>query len=436
LSARDNAGVRVRALAATLNDAVVSGGRSLASVETGCADLPERDRPLARAMLMESLRWHHRYEWLLGRLVNRPLKHRDHRLAALLRIGLTQLDALRIPDHAAVSATVAAAPELGFEHARGLVNAVLRRFQRERESLHAAMLREPGPRYSHPDWLIAALERDWPEDWRSILEANNAPPPLWLRVNRQRGSRDRYLERLAAEGLQASPSEHAAAAVLMAEPCPVTRLPGFADGLVSVQDAAAQQAASLLEPGPGMRVLDACAAPGGKTAHILELCPDLGELVAIDSDAARLELVAANLDRLGLRATLIAADAARPREWFSGPAFDRILLDAPCSATGVIRRHPDIKLLRRDSDIAALADRQAELVGALWLLLKPGGRLLYVTCSVLPAENRRLIETWAASVADASLARFGSSEHFQILPGEANMDGFYYACLSKAGGGR
>ena len=431
----DAAGAALRAEASRRNARVVSGGVSLAALEPEAADLNQRDRSLLRAMLAGSLRWHHRFEWQLARLLDKPLKRRDSDLAALLRIGLTQLQVLRIPDHAAVSATVAASALLGLSHARGLVNAVLRRYLRERESLAEEGEQHEVARFSHPQWLIDALKRDWPDDFESILEAGNAPPPLWLRINRHRTTRGDYLELLADAGIEATagvpPFDDA---ILVAEPCPVERLPGFGDGLASVQDAAAQLAAGLLDLRPGQRVLDACAAPGGKTAHILERCDALDEVVALESDANRLSQVTDNLERLGLDATLVAGNAALPDTWYDGRPFDRILVDAPCSATGVIRRHPDIKVLRRSTDLGPLAERQRGIVEALWPLLAPGGRMLYVTCSVLRAENQGVVEAFVAKTPGAEIAPFGTENHFQRLPGETNTDGFYYACLGKGRG--
>jgi 16S rRNA (cytosine967-C5)-methyltransferase len=426
------AGAGVRALAARLNTRVVAEGQSLAALgDDASAGLPERDRPLLKALLMATLRWHHRLDWQLGQLLERPLKREDALLGALLRVGLAQIQDLRIPDHAAVSATVNASRELGLERASGLVNAVLRRYLRERGALGERALGSPVARYSHPPWLIAALERDWPDRWREILDRGNELPPFWLRVNRRRIGREAYRELLGAAGMSATPDAHAIDALLLAEACPVDELPGFAAGLVSVQDVAAQRAADLLDLAPGCRVLDACAAPGGKTAHILERCPGLTEVVAVDSDTTRLETVAENLGRLGLAASIVAGDAGEPAGWWDGRPFDRILVDAPCSATGVIRRHPDIKLLRRAGDIEGLAAGQRRMLEALWPLLDQGGRLVYATCSVLRAENQGVAGAFAAARPDASLPPFGSPEHFQLFPGEANGDGFYYACLKK-----
>lgn len=422
----------MRALAARLNARVVAQGQSLAAVDgETLEELPARDRPLLKALLMASLRWHHRLDWQLKQLLDRPLKHQDAELGSLLRIGLAQLQELRIPDHAAVSATVSATGLLGLDRARGLVNAVLRRFLRERAALERRAEGEPVARYSHPAWLIRALERDWPERWREILAAGNALPPLWLRVNRRRIERPAYLDLLREQGRAATVDTVAPDALLLAEPCPVDELPGFAAGLVSVQDVAAQRAADLLDLVPGCRVLDACAAPGGKTAHMLERCPTLREVVAVDDDAGRLEPLTANLSRLGLAAAVVMGDAAAPNAWWDGQPFDRILIDAPCSATGVIRRHPDIKLLRRADDLPGLAAGQRRLIEALWPLLAPGGRLVYATCSVLRAENLEVTAGFVEASGDADLAPWGGAEHFQLLPGEANGDGFYYACLKK-----
>lgn len=435
MAARDKSGTRVRALAAELNSEVVNDGRSLAQLELAADDLAERDRPLLRAMLTGSLRWHHRLEWQIEQLLDRPIARRDRLLGSLLRIGLTQIQVLRIPEHAAVSATVAAADRLRLGRARGLVNAILRRFLRERDQLDERMRDVDVACYSHPQWLIDAFRQDWPRQWQVILEAGNAMPPLWLRVNQTRIERDAYLALLETVHMQAEVADGLPDAVLVSEPVPVERLPGFADGLVSVQDAAAQRVADLMQVQPGQRVLDACAAPGGKTAHLLERCPALTELVAVDNDAERLDRIRSNLDRLGLSATLIEGDASAPEDWFSGAAFDRVLVDAPCSATGVIRRHPDIKLLRRHDDLPELAALQRRILDALWPLLKPGGRLVYVTCSMLQTENTAVVSGFADDHKDAQLPEFGSDQHYQNVTGAANADGFYYACLTRAGGG-
>jgi len=423
--------VRVRALAARVNGAVVSKGKSLdrALDETALDD--PRDTALLRAISYGALRWHHRLQWQVVQLLTRPLSRRDFALAGLLRVGLFQLQWLRIPDHATVAATVAAAPIIGAGRAKGLVNAVLRRFLRESDQLARRMQTNREALASHPRWLIDLLEGDWPEQADAILAANNVPPPMWLRVNRLRSTTAAYLERLTGAGIEAMTADGVPSAIVLAEPRPVAALPGYADGDVSVQDAAAQLAAGLLDVQPGQRVLDACAAPGGKTAHLLETCPEIGQLVALDRDRERLTTVEAGLSRLGLKARVVHGDAAEPADWWNGEPFDRILLDAPCSALGVIRRHPDIKVLRRPEDIPAMAARQAEMLGALWPLLAPGGRLLYATCTVSRQENQAQIEAVLATKPDAAPGPTGTERTQQILPGEANMDGFYYACLHK-----
>lgn len=392
------------------------------------------DRALLTALVAGSLRWHHRLDWQLNELVLRPLAARDAELAALIRIGLFQLQWLRIPDHAAVAATVETAPALGKGHAKSLINAVLRRFLREREALEARMRDVPVARLSHPAWLIDAIAADWPRAAERIFEANNTQAPMWLRVNPRRGSRGSYLRELASAGIAGTAATDLPHAILLAEPVPVAELPGFGEGRVSVQDGAAQYAALLLDTRPGQRVLDACAAPGGKTAHVLESCPGIAELLAIDIDAERLATVAENLARLGLVATLFAADAAEPATWWDGRPFERILLDAPCTATGVIRRHPDIKVLRRPADVDRAAVLQSHLLRALWPLLAAGGRLVYVTCSILERENAAQVEEFVGATRGACVALPENPFAGQSLPGEANRDGFYYACIDRRDG--
>jgi 16S rRNA (cytosine967-C5)-methyltransferase len=342
-----------------------------------------------------------------------------------------QLQALRIPEHAAVSATVDACKLLGRAHAQGLVNAVLRRFLRERATLLAKGALDEEARYSHPKWLIRLLRADWGAAAERILEANNEPPPMWLRVNRRVTDPARYQQMLREQGIEARADERAPSGILLAEPMPAGSIPGYRDGTVSIQDAAAQRAAELLDLAPGQRVLDACAAPGGKTAHILETCAELESVVALDRDAERLERVRENLARLKLTATLVAADALAPGDWWDGRPFDRILLDAPCSAIGVVRRHPDIKVHRDSSDVAAAVELQARLLDSLWPLLAPGGRLVYATCTVLKRENAEQIERFRARTPNAVPLGPTPAAGQQLFPGEANMDGFYYACLGK-----
>lgn len=392
--------------------------------------LAARDAPLLAVLVYGALRWHHRLDWQVAQLLTKPLKAEQAELAALLRVGLLQLQELRVPAHAAVSATVDAAAILGHRGAGGLVNAVLRRFQREREALQSAAVQVPAARFSHPDWLVAAARADWPNEWAAILDANNLAGPLWLRVNLARTTRAAYLERLAAAGLSAAAPDDVATAVCLTEALPVEALPGFAAGEVSVQDVAAQRAAGFLDLAPGQRVLDACAAPGGKTGHILEACPTLAEVWAVDR-AKRLDLVADNLRRLNLNAKLVAGDAAAPEEWWDGRPFDRILIDAPCSALGVIRRHPDIKVLRRPEDVARVVTLQQRMLRALWPLLAPGGRLVYATCTFLKRENDEQIATFCAAEKGGKDSAELVATTRQWLPGEAQGDGFYYAWLVK-----
>lgn len=393
-----------------------------------------------------SLRWRFRLEAQLRRLLKQPLKPKDQDIAALLLVGLYQLAYTHIPAHAAVHTTVEAVRITGKRWAVPLANAVLRNYQRQRERLDAAVQARADEQYAHPAWLVQRLRADWPQDWETILAADNARPPLMLRVNRCRCSVAEYRAQLQQAGLAHHALRYAPAGVCLEQPVGVERLPGFADGWVSVQDAAAQLAAPLLDARVGMRVLDACAAPGGKTAHILEHAPAIAELVAVDIDAERTRRIEDTLRRLDLAATVRVGDAAQPETWWDGRPFDRILLDAPCSATGVIRRHPDIKSLRRADDIDRLAATQAHLLDALWPLLAPGGMLLYATCSVLRQENEQQIAAFLQRQTQAYEqglnVEWGRAVGHgrQILPGAAatdsdnsdmGMDGFYFAALRK-----
>ncbi|MFO1422204.1 MAG: 16S rRNA (cytosine(967)-C(5))-methyltransferase RsmB [Candidatus Competibacteraceae bacterium] len=429
--------MNVRAIAAQVLARVLGEGRSLAeALPLALERVAPRDRGLLWELCHGVCRWQPEVQFLLDGLLDRPLDPRESTVRALLLTGLYQLQHSRVPAHAAVAETVAAARQLRKPWAASLTNAVLRSFSRRRAELLTRVETDAAARTAHPRWLLERLQRDWPDDWPTIVAANNARPPFTLRVNRLRSGCDDYRERLAAAGEIAESTVAATFALTLAEPVEPATLPGFTEGWASVQDAAAQLAAPLLDAHPGMRVLDACAAPGGKTAHLLECAPDL-ELTALDRDVERLKRVRENLTRLRLAARLVAGDATRPTDWWDGVPYDRILLDAPCSATGVIRRHPDIKLLRRDTDIAALADRQQTLLAGLWPLLRPGGRLLYATCSVLRQENEQVVAAFLAARPEARehriMADWGRAlaHGRQILPGEAGMDGFYYAVLVK-----
>lgn len=434
-------GARTRAAAAEAVDAVVADGRSLdAAIATADTTLPPDERPLMRMLAYGTLRHYWRLQEWIGQLLTRPLRKRDSVVNALLAVGLFQLVDTRIPDHAAVSLTVDAARVVRRPKLAGLLNACLRRFQRD--GLAHRDAGTEASRWDHPEWLIEQLKSDWPDDYEAVLAANNERAPMWLRVNSTRQSADEYAARLAAAGIDAEYGELLPDALRLAEPQAVADLPGFADGDASVQDAAAQLAARWLMQFNPRRVLDACAAPGGKSGHLLELGGTEVDLTAIDADAERLARVRENHERLGLGATVLTGDASKPGEWWDGTPFDAILLDAPCSATGVIRRHPDIKLLRRAGDIDDLAALQGAILGALWPLLAPGGRLLYVTCSVLAAENdavlRGFLDTTGDAVEESMLPNYNIRDlmrrkacGYQLLPGTAGVDGFYYACLVK-----
>jgi 16S rRNA (cytosine967-C5)-methyltransferase len=416
----------------------IAGGESL-RVAFGAAapQLPDsRDRALLSALLHAGARWWIRFDAALDDLLERPLRGKTPDVHALLVLGLVQIEILRLAPYAAVAATVEAVRTLKKPQLAGLTNAVLRRWLRERDARNAALDRVPATQSAHPPWLIEALARDWPPALDAILAANNAEAPLTLRVNRRRIARDAYLDTLLAAGIGASAHAQLPDAVLLDDGSDVTALPGYAEGWFSVQDGAAQLAAPLLDVRDGLRVLDACAAPGGKSAHLLETAQL--DLVALDNEAPRLERVRTNLARLGFSADLRRGDAAQPQTWWDGKPFDRILLDAPCSATGVIRRQPDIKLHRRAADIARLAATQRTLLDALWPLLAPGGRLVYATCSVLAAENSAVLGDWLSAHADAEARVPAELQDWhaagagrQNLPGENGMDGFFYAVVEK-----
>jgi 16S rRNA (cytosine967-C5)-methyltransferase len=426
-----------RAAAAQAIGDVLAGKSLNQALPPRLAKVAPRDRGLLQQLCYGTLRLAPRLQGLLGQLLDKPLRDKDRDVQGLLLCGLYQLENTRIPDHAAVAATVAATRGLKKNWAKNMTNAVLRRFLREREPLIQAL--DEAAAASHPAWLYQQILLQWPTAATGIIEANNLQPPMTLRVNTRRLSRQEYLDKLAASGIQATAGALGAQAVCLGQPRDVEELPGFTEGEVSVQDEAAQLAAMLLQAAPGERVLDACAAPGGKACHILELQPQLAELVAMDIDANRLQKVAENLQRLHLEATLLTADAGQMAAQLEAGSFDRILVDAPCSATGVIRRHPDVKLLRRQDDITTLADQQLRILRGLWPLLKVGGSLLYVTCSVLDEENSQLVRRFLNSCPDAESLSVTQSwgeptaAGRQLLPSAQGSDGLYYAMLTKAG---
>lgn len=436
-------GAAIRAAAARSVAAVAARGRRL---EDAVAEFT-RDgtpRPATQSIAFGTVRWFFELDDCLEALLARPGAKQDPEVRALLLVGLYQLLHGATPEHAAVSETVEAARALGRPRAAGLANAVLRRFQRERDAIVAAAHRAPRARYAHAAWMLDAFARDWPDRWASIAAAGNSEPPMWLRVNARRTTREAYRAKLADAGFASEAAAFAPEALRLAEPVDVHALPGFADGEVSVQDAAAQLAPRFLAAAPGMRVLDACAAPGGKACHALELEPGIAELVALDLDATRATRIASNLSRLGLSARVVVGDAAKPADWWDGRPFERILLDVPCSGTGVIRRHPDIKLLRRPADVPRFAAQQAGILRASWGLLAPGGRLVYASCSVFAEENARVVEAFlagesrAVDVTESARLLLPGALPWQVAgpgcalaSGAADADGFYYACLEK-----
>lgn len=427
-----------RALAAQcLADVALRGASLRERLKPAQAQLVDpRDRALLTALCNEGARWWLRFDAALDALLDKPLRTREPALHALLVLGLVQLEVMRLPPHAAVAASVEATRSLERGGFAKLANAVLRRWLRERNAHNARLDTDAATRTAHPPWLIDALQHDWPDSVDAILPADNTPAPPMLRVNARRATRDDTLAILRGSGTEAAAHPCLRDAITLAANDDITRLPGFAEGRFSVQDGAAQLAADLLDLRDGLRVLDACAAPGGKTCHVLERAAV--ELVALERDPGRAASIDDNLRRLGLHCTVQNGDAGDPAAWWDGKPFDRILLDAPCSATGVIRRHPDIKLHRRAGDIAQLGREQQRLLAALWPLLAPSGRMVYATCSVLRAENEGVVAAFIAHHRDARVhavrAPVGriAGAGWQILPGEGGLDGMFYAALARA----
>ena len=432
-----------RLAAAKALAAVLNGKASLnSSLPTQLDKVEDRDRGFTQDLAFGTARWQPRLSALAAKLLQKPFKAADADVEALLLVGLYQLLYTRVPAHAAIGETVGCADKLKKPWAKALLNAVLRRAQRESEALLAELEHDPVVRTAHPRWLQKSLKAFWPQQWEAICAANNAHPPMILRVNRRHHTREAYLGLLADADIAATACTYSRDGIILEVAADVRSLPGFAQGWISVQDEAAQLAADLLDLAPGQRVLDACCAPGGKTCHMLEAEPGLAGVVAVDLEAKRLVRVRENLERLGLSAELIAADGRDTATWWDGKPFQRILLDAPCSATGVIRRHPDIKLTRQAQDIAALAQLQGELLDALWITLEVGGILLYATCSTLPTENTEVIEAFLARTAGAreldlaTTAGVKQPHGRQLLAQEGGHDGFYYAKLIKIAAAR
>jgi 16S rRNA (cytosine967-C5)-methyltransferase len=404
-------------LQASRIDTAVFGGQSLADGLLGRVDPVAR--PAVQDLVYGSLRAYGRGDFFLSRLLQRPLDSDEVR--ALLLVAIYRLETRPDAAHTVVDQAVSAAGEVAGGNFRALVNGVLRNFLRQQASLTAALAADPVASAMHPDWWLARLQAAYPQDWEGIVAAGNLPPPMGLRVNTRRVSRDDYIMKLAAAGIAARPTGECGLA--LDKPVPVDALPGFADGLVSVQDPGAQLAAALLDPAPGSRVLDACAAPGGKTAHLLERAEI--DLLALDLKPSRCRRIAETLSRLGLSAEIQDADCAKPATWWDGRPFDAVLADVPCTASGVVRRNPDAKWLRREADIASFSGAQARILDALWQVVRPGGKLLYVTCSVFPAENGEQIGRFLARQPQAHRCH-----EEQLLP-NAEHDGFFYCLLEK-----
>jgi 16S rRNA (cytosine967-C5)-methyltransferase len=428
----------LRALAARCTFAVVDKGRSLADeLPQQLAKIEGKDKGLLQELCYGVLRHLPELEYDVREFIKKPLTGKQRVGHFLMLVGIYQIKYTRIPDHAAFNETVSACKPLKCDHLKGVINGVLRNFQRQQaaQDNQASSNKLPDAvAFNHPSWFIKKLQSAYPQQWQAVLNANMQRPPMWLRVNQLHHSVDEYLVLLTNEKIEHLLVDKISGAIRLTEAIDVNKLPGFQLGWVSVQDGAAQQAALLLACQPGDNVLDCCAAPGGKTCHILEYSPQIKSMTAIDIEASRLVRVEENLQRLNLQANVVAADAATPEKWWDGKLFDRILLDAPCSGTGVIRRHPDIKWLRKSQDISALTELQQDILKNIWSLLKPGGTLLYATCSILPEENSEQVQRFINENPDAEHIAITDQVNdigWQILPNDNSMDGFYYAKLIK-----
>jgi 16S rRNA (cytosine967-C5)-methyltransferase len=436
--AEKNAKINLRYIAGTMINDITNGKSLSENLEPAFNELSDsRDRAFVQALCYGVCRFYSRLDVALSLLLKKPMKAKDSDVHALIMVGLYQMMFMRLPEYAAVTETVDAVENLKKPWAKGLTNAVLRQYLRQREEIDAALQVDDEALYAHPNWWLSAIKKDWPEDYQAILKANNEIPPMTLRVNLQHGTRENYLQRLSELDMEAIQIPEVPSALKLIKAQNVEQLPGWLDGDVFIQDAAAQLSAMLLDLQAGQRVLDACAAPGGKLTHILEVQPQLAKVVAVEKNKQRFSSIVDNLQRLQQQADLKCADVNDLSAWWDGQLFDRILLDAPCSASGVIRRHPDIKLLRQPQDIAALAFSQQQLLKTLWQTLAPGGLLLYVTCSLFRQENEAVIQDFMLQHSDAQefviKADWGKALKFgrQILPGQHHMDGFYFACLEK-----
>jgi 16S rRNA (cytosine967-C5)-methyltransferase len=426
-----------RALAAQIISHVLKQEASLTTLfEKQLSQLAESERGLCQQLCYGVLRWQPKLDAISNKLLNKPLKRKDLDILALIYVGLYQLSDMRVPSHAAISETVNACLDLNKKWAKGLINACLRNYQRQQDEITASLDNDDLASYAHPQWLIDLIQQNWPENWQQILLENNQQAPMYIRVNKQKVARDAYSKLLDEADITHTLIPLCGEGIALNSAVNVLQLPNFEQGFASVQDGAAQITVSLLQLDQQQHVLDACAAPGGKSCHILEHEPSTS-LTSIDIDASRLEQIEENLARLDLRASLIAADAAQPETWWDKQKFDRILIDAPCSGTGVIRRHPDIKYLRREEDIQQLAIQQHDLLEQLWPLLKDDGLLIYITCSILKEENEHQIRDFlqrhpeAKEFAPSSLPATKVTHGYQRFPGDDGLDGFYYACLCR-----
>ena len=441
-----NNGVKIRAKAAIVVDQVVKKGRSLdRAMDKGNLDKDNIEKSLFMVICYGTIRHYWELQADLNKYISRPIKKKDSVIENLIISGLFQIKYTRIPAHAAVTQTVEASKYLKKQNLSAFVNAVLRKYLRSKES--AIKHSDEEAIYNHPQWLLDYFKEDWPDHWQEISKNNNIQAPMWLRVNCKKTETKQYLTAIA-ESLNKSPKETGyigdlGCSICLNDPIAVNLLPNFERGFATVQDGAAQIAAQVLLDGRGGKILDACAAPGGKTGHLLEIIDDNSSVTAIDIDPKRTEIINANLERLGLTANIISADILDTTKWWNSELYDLILLDAPCSSTGVIRRHPDIKHLKRKQDIDNLNVLQSRIIKSLWSLLKPGGHLLYVTCSILKKENDLVIKYFLKNNLDASKKNLLLNNNindvmlktefgYQLLPGTRGMDGFYFSLLEKA----
>ena len=427
-----NKKLNLRSMAAQAVEQVVEQGHSLSNVLPPLQQkVSDKDKALLQELCFGVLRTLSQLDWLINKLISRPMTGKQRTVHYLIMVGFYQLLHTRIPPHAALAETVEGAVAIKRPQLKGLINGVLRQFQRQQEVLLAEFASSDA-RFLHPGWLLKRLQKAYPTQWEAIIDANNQRPPMWLRVNRIHHTRDSWLALLENAGMKGFTHPDYPDAIRLETAAPVHTLPGFDEGWVTVQDASAQGCVAFLAPQNGEHILDLCAAPGGKTTHILEAAPE-ANVLAVDVDEQRLSRVYDNLKRLRMKATVKQGDGRFPAQWCGEQQFDRILLDAPCSATGVIRRHPDIKWLRRDRDITELAKLQAEILDAVWPHLKSGGTLVYATCSVLPEENSQQVHAFLQRTTDAMLSETGTPEMpgLQNLPGAEDGDGFFYAKLIK-----